>query len=83
MRLAMDAGMRKMAIGMTIIFGTIAMFLWNSAPGLMSDVWHPGSFVPAQSHTISDYKCGVIVNECTERNSRARRTRLQAPSQEL
>jgi hypothetical protein len=69
MRLAMDARMRKIVIGMTIIFGTIVMFLWNSAPRLMSDVWHARDFIPAQSQTITDYKCtnwnGVIVNECT------------------
>jgi hypothetical protein len=58
-------------IGMTIIFGTIAMFLWTSAPRLLSDAWHPRDFVPAQSQTITDYKCtnwnGGIVNECTAR----------------
>ena len=59
----------KIVIGITLIFGTIAMFLWNSVPRLMSDVWHARDFVPAQSYTITDYKCtnwnGFMFNECT------------------
>src|SRR5258708_39569995 len=59
----------KIAIGMTLIFGTIAVFVWNSVPRLMSDVWHARDFVPAQSYTITNYECtnwnGFMFNECT------------------
>jgi hypothetical protein len=59
----------KTVIGTTIVFGAIAMFLWNSVPRLMSDVWHARDFVPAQSYTITDYKCtnwnGFMFNDCT------------------
>jgi hypothetical protein len=59
----------KIVIGITLIFGTIAMFLWNSVPRLMSDVWHARDFVPAQSYTITNYECtnwnGFMFNECT------------------
>jgi hypothetical protein len=52
-----------------LIFGTIAMFIWNSVPRLMSDLWHTREFVPAQNFTITDYKCtnwnGFMFNECT------------------
>ena len=65
----MDSSTRKIAIGMTIIFGAIAMFLWKSGPRLITDFWHAGDFVPARSHTITDYTCttwnGVFFNECT------------------
>jgi hypothetical protein len=37
----------KTAIGTTILFGTIALFMWNSAPRLKSDLWHAHEFVPA------------------------------------
>jgi hypothetical protein len=61
--------MIKLVIGLTIFFGTIAMFLWNSAPRLMSDVWHARDFVPAQGHAITSYKCtnwnAVMFNDCT------------------
>jgi hypothetical protein len=59
----------KIVIGLTLIFGTIAMFMWNSVPRLMSDLWHTREFVPAQSFTITNYKCtnwnGFMFNECT------------------
>ena len=59
----------KNVIGIALLFGTIAMFMWNSVPRLMSDVWHARDFVPAQSYTITDYKCtnwnGFMFNECT------------------
>ena len=59
----------KIIIGITLIFGTIAMFMWNSVPRLMSDLWHAREFVPAQSVTITNYKCtnwnGFMFNECT------------------
>src|SRR5882757_2205947 len=59
----------KIVIGITLVFGTIAMFLWNSVPRLMSDLWHAGDFIPAQNFTITDYKCtnwnGFMFNECT------------------
>ena len=68
MRPAMDASM-KILLGATIIVVTIAMFLWNSVPRLMRDVWHARDFILAQSHTMTDYKCtnwnGVMFNECT------------------
>jgi hypothetical protein len=40
-----------------LIFGTIAMFIWNSVPRLMSDLWHTREFVPAQNFTITNYEC--------------------------
>jgi hypothetical protein len=59
----------KIAIGLTLIFGTIAMFIWNSVPRLVSDLWHTREFVPAQNFTITNYKCtnwnGFMFNECT------------------
>jgi hypothetical protein len=59
----------KIAIGITLLFGTIAMFVWNSVPRLISDVWHARDFVPAQSHTITNYKCTnwnvFMFNDCT------------------
>jgi hypothetical protein len=59
----------KNAIGMTIIFATIVMFMNNGAPRLMSDLWHAGEFVPAQNFAVTDYKCtnwnGFMFNECT------------------
>ena len=30
----------KSEIGMTIVFGAIAMSLWNIMPRLMNDAWH-------------------------------------------
>jgi hypothetical protein len=59
----------KIVMGFTLIFGTIAMFIWNSVPRLMSDLWHRSEFVPAQNFTITDYKCTnwnvFMFNECT------------------
>jgi hypothetical protein len=59
----------KIAVGMTIIFGTIVMFMYNSVPRLVSDVWHAREFIPAQNFLITDYKCtnwnGFMFNECT------------------
>ena len=59
----------KIVIGITLVFGTIAMFMWNSVPRLISDLWHTREFVPAQNFTITDYKCtnwnGFMFNECT------------------
>jgi hypothetical protein len=41
----------------------------SGVPRLMSDVWHPRDFVPAQSYMTTDYKCtnwnGFMWNECT------------------
>ena len=47
----------KFAIGMTLVFGAIATFMWSTVPRLMSDLWHAGDFVAAQSYAIKDYKC--------------------------
>jgi len=59
----------KVVIGMTIIFGTIVMFMCNGVPRLMSDLWHAREFTPAQNFTITNYKCtnwnGFMLNECT------------------
>jgi hypothetical protein len=59
----------KNVIGMTLLFGTIAMFVWNSVPRLMSDVWHARDFVPAQSYKITNYECTnwnvFMFNDCT------------------
>jgi fumarate reductase subunit D len=59
----------KILIGLMLIFGTIAMFIWNSVPRLTSDLWHSREFVPAQNFTITDYKCTnwnvFMFNECT------------------
>ena len=59
----------KTVIGTTIVFGAIAMSLWNIMPRLMNDAWHARDFVPAQSYTITDYKCtnwnGFMFNDCT------------------
>jgi len=59
----------KHAIGVTIVFGGIAMFLWDGAPRVMSDVWHARDFVPAQGHRITSYRCtnlnAVMFNHCT------------------
>jgi hypothetical protein len=59
----------KIVIGMTIILGTIVMFMCNSVPRLMSDLWHAREFIPAQNFTITNYKCtnwnGFMFNECT------------------
>jgi hypothetical protein len=59
----------KSAIGRTLFFGVVAMFLWSSAPRLVSDFWHARDFVPAQDHWITKYKCTnwnfVMFNDCT------------------
>jgi hypothetical protein len=59
----------KIVIGITLLFGTIAMFVWNSVPRLMSDVWHARDFVPAQSYAITKYECTnwnlFMFNDCT------------------
>jgi hypothetical protein len=59
----------KIVIGMTLVFGTIAVFVWNSVPRLMSDVWHARDFVPAQGHRITNYECttwnAIMFNGCT------------------
>jgi hypothetical protein len=59
----------KIAIGITLVFGTIAMFVWNSVPRLMSEVWHARDFVPAQSYAITNYECTNVnvfmFNHCT------------------
>ena len=58
----------KNAIGITLLFGTIAVFVWNSVPRLMSDVWHARDFVPAQSYAITKYECTnwnlFMFNDC-------------------
>jgi hypothetical protein len=59
----------KNAIGITLLFGTIAMFMWNSMPRLMSEAWHARDFVPAQSYAITKYECTnwnlFMFNDCT------------------
>jgi hypothetical protein len=59
----------NIAIRITLVFGAIGMFLWNSVPRLMSDVWHAGDFVPAQSYTMTNYECTnwnvFMFNDCT------------------
>jgi hypothetical protein len=59
----------KNAIGITLLFGAIAFFVWNSGPRLMSDVWHSRDFVPAQSYKITNYECTnwnlFMFNDCT------------------
>ena len=54
---------------MTFLFGVIAIFLWNMTPRLMRDFTHAGDYVPARSHTMTDYKCTnvnlVMFNHCT------------------
>ena len=58
----------KKVIGITLLFGTIAVFVWNSVPRLMSDVWHARDFVPAQSYKITNYECTnwnvFMFNDC-------------------
>ena len=59
----------KIVCGLLLFFGMIAIFIWNSVPRLMSDLWHAREFVPAQNFTITNYKCtnwnGFMFNECT------------------
>ena len=59
----------KIVFGLLLFFGMIAIFIWNSVPRLMSDLWHAREFVPAQNFTITNYKCtnwnGFMFNECT------------------
>lgn len=59
----------KRIIGFMIVFGTIGVFMYNSVPRLMSDLWHSREFIPAQNFTITDYTCtnwnGFMFNECT------------------
>jgi hypothetical protein len=59
----------KTAIGITLGFAGIAMFVWNSVPRLMSDVWHARDFVPSQSYAITKYECTnwnvFMFNDCT------------------
>jgi hypothetical protein len=58
----------KNAIGITLLFGTIAVFVWNSGPRLMSDIWHARDFVPAQGYAITKYECTnwnlFMFNDC-------------------
>jgi hypothetical protein len=59
----------KIVIGITLVFGSIATFVWNSVPRLMSEVWHARDFAPAQSYAITNYKCTnwnlFMFNDCT------------------
>ena len=59
----------KNAIGITLLFGAIAMFVGSSVPRLMSDVRHARDFVPAQSYAVTKYECtnvnGFMFNDCT------------------
>jgi hypothetical protein len=59
----------KFLIGITLVVGAIAMFMWNSVPRLMSEVWHARDFVPAQNYAITNYKCTnwnlFMFNDCT------------------
>jgi hypothetical protein len=59
----------KNAIGTTLVFGTIAMFVWFSVPRLMSDFWHTREFVPAKNYAITKYECTTwnlfMFNDCT------------------
>jgi hypothetical protein len=59
----------KFVVGMTIIFGTIVMFMWNSVPRLMSDLRHARKLTPAQNFTITNYQCTNVnwfmFNKCT------------------
>jgi preprotein translocase subunit SecG len=59
----------RATIGLTVIFGVIAIFLWNITPRLMRDFTRPGDYVPARSHTLTDYKCtnvnGFMFNHCS------------------
>ena len=54
---------------MTIILGFIALFLWHTTPRLMRDVWYARDYVPAQSHTMTNYECtnvnGFMFNHCS------------------
>src|SRR5262249_12383776 len=59
----------KIVIGITLIFGAIAFFVWNSVPRVISDVWHARDYVPAQSYEITKYECTnwnfFMFNDCT------------------
>jgi hypothetical protein len=59
----------KIVLGTALVFGTIAMFIWNSVPRLVSELRHTSEFVPAQNFTITNYQCtnwnGFMFNECT------------------
>ena len=59
----------KIVIGLALILGMIAMFMWNSVPRLVSDLRHTHEFVPAYNFKITNYKCtnwnGFMFNECT------------------
>jgi len=59
----------KIVIGITLVFGMIAMFIWNSVPRLASDLWHGREFTPSRNFTITKYECTnwnvFMWNECT------------------
>jgi len=59
----------KAAIASIVFFCALAFLLWDSAPRVMSDVWHARDFVPAEGHRITSYKCTnwnlVMFNDCT------------------
>jgi len=59
----------KRTIGFVLVVGTVAMFMWNSGPRLLSDFRHAREFTPAQHFKVTDYRCtnwnGFVFNECT------------------
>jgi hypothetical protein len=59
----------KIVIGLTLVFGAIAFFVWSCVPRVMSDVWHARDFIPAQSYAITKYECTnwnlFMFNDCT------------------
>jgi hypothetical protein len=59
----------KNAIGLTLVFGTIVVFMWSSVPRLMTEALHARDFVPAQSYAIKNYECtnwnAFMFNDCT------------------
>jgi hypothetical protein len=52
-----------------LMFGGLAWLLSDSAPRLMSDLWHGRDFVPAQSYVVTNYTCTnwnvFMFNDCT------------------
>jgi hypothetical protein len=50
----MDA---RATIVTTLVFVGTATLVWSVTPRLMRDVTHAGDYVPARSHTLTDYRC--------------------------
>jgi hypothetical protein len=59
----------RFLIGIVVIFGGMAMLLWDSVPRVISDFRHADEFVPASNLKVTSYTCKnwdlALLDNCT------------------